>query len=70
VEQDTAGDPLTEQKWTRKTTPALAEALKAQGFSVGPDTVARLLRPQRYPLKANRKRLSEGSDPDRDHPFR
>ena len=70
VEQDTAGDPMTDQKWTRKTTDVLAAQLKAQGFAIGPDTVARLLRQQRYTLKANRKRLSEGSDPDRDSQFR
>jgi hypothetical protein len=70
AEPDTAGDPMTDQKWTRKTTTALAEELQAQGFSVGPDTVARLLRQQRYTLKANRKRLAEGRDPDRDGQFR
>ena len=70
VEQDTAGDPMTEQKWTRKTTTALAGELKAQGFSVSADTVGRLLRQQRYTLKSNRKRVSEGQDPDRDRQFR
>jgi hypothetical protein len=70
VEQDTAGDPMTGEKWARKTTTALAEELKAQGFSVGPDTVARLLRQQGYTLKANRKRISGGSHPDRDRQFR
>jgi hypothetical protein len=70
VEQDTAGDPMTDQKWTRKTTHVLVERLTAQGFPVSAGTVARLLRQQRYTLKANRKRLAEGSDPDRDRPFR
>lgn len=70
VEHDTAGDPLTDQKWTRKTTSALADELRAQGFPVSADTVARLLRRQRYTLKANRQRLAEGSHPDRDRQFR
>jgi hypothetical protein len=70
VEHDTAGDPLTDQKWTRKTTTALAEELQAQGFPVSADTVARLLRRQRYTLKANRKRLAEGHHPERDRQFR
>jgi hypothetical protein len=69
-EHDTAGDPMTDQKWTRKTTTALAEELSAQGFPVSADTVARLLRRRRYTLKGNRKRLSEGSHPDRDRQFR
>jgi hypothetical protein len=70
VEQDTAGDPMTGRKWTRKTTQALADELGAQGFAVSADTVARLLRRQRYTLKANRKRISEGSHPKRDAQFR
>jgi hypothetical protein len=61
---------MTDEKWTRKTTGALARELTAQGFPVGPDTVARLLRQQRYTLQSNRKRRSEGSDPDRDRQFR
>jgi hypothetical protein len=70
VERDTAGDPMTDQKWTRKTTAALAQELTARGFAVSPDTVGRLLRQQRYTLKSNRKRISEGQDPDRDRQFR
>jgi hypothetical protein len=61
---------MTDEKWTRKTTTALADELSAQGFPVSADTVARLLRQQRYTLKANRKRISEGSNPDRDSQFR
>jgi hypothetical protein len=70
VEQDSAGDPMTGRKWTRKTTTALADALSARGFPVSADTVARLLRRQGYTLMANRKRISQGSDPDRDRQFR
>jgi hypothetical protein len=70
AEQDAGGDPMTDRKWTRKTTTALADELSAQGFRVSADTVARLLRRQRYTLKANRKRLAQGSDPDRDRQFR
>src|SRR5262249_26805917 len=53
VEHDTAGDPMADVRWTRKTTGALADELSAQGFKVSADTVARLLRRQRYTLKAN-----------------
>jgi Rhodopirellula transposase DDE domain len=70
VEHDTAGDPMNQQKWTRKTTTALAEELTARGFPISADTVGRLLRQQRYSLKSNRKRISEGQDPDRDRQFR
>lgn len=70
MEQDTAGDPMTDQKWTRKTTTALAQELTARGFPVSADTVGRLLRRLRYTLRSNRKRISEGTDPDRDRQFR
>src|SRR4051812_1574554 len=61
---------MTDRKWTRKTTTALARGLAARGFAVSPDTVSRLLRQQRYTLKSNRKRIWEGQDPDRDRQFR
>jgi hypothetical protein len=70
VEQDTAGDPMTGQKWTRKTTTALAQELTARGFAVSADTVGRLLRRLRYTLRSNRKRISEGNDPGRDRQLR
>jgi hypothetical protein len=70
VEDATAGDPTTGLKWTRKTSRNLSRALKRRGFKVGPDTVRRLLEQQDYVLRANRKRLSQKQDPDRDRQMR
>jgi hypothetical protein len=70
VEDATAGDPITGLKWTRKTSRKLSRALKRRGFKVGPDTVRRLLEQQDYVLRANRKRLNQKQDPDRDRQMR
>lgn len=70
VDDATAGDPITGLKWTRKTAQALSQALKKRGYSVGRDTVRRLLRQLKYALRANRKRLNKKHDPDRDAQMR
>lgn len=66
----TAGDPITGLKWTRKTSRKISRGLKRRGFPVGPDTVRRLLREQKYVLRANRKRLNKKQDPQRDRQMR
>lgn len=70
VEDATAGHPITGLKWTRKTSRKLSQALKRRGYPVGPDTIRRLLRQSRYVLRANRKRLNQKRDPDRDRQMR
>jgi len=70
VEDATAGDPISGLKWTRKTSRKLSRALKRRGYPVGPDTVRRLLHQQHYTLRANRKRLNQKRDPDRDQQMR
>lgn len=57
-------------KWTRKTSRKLSRALKRCGYRAGPDTVRRLLQAQGYVLRANRKRLNQRRDPDRDRQMR
>jgi hypothetical protein len=44
LEHDTAGDPMTGLRWSRRTTSRIAEQLGQLGISVSPHTVARLLR--------------------------
>jgi len=66
----TAGDPIQGLKWTRKTSRKISRELKRQGYPVGADTVRRLLKKQRYVLRANRKRLNKKRDPDRDRQMR
>jgi hypothetical protein len=67
---DTAGDPVSGTKWTRKTTRRLSRALKRRRIPVGRTTVRRLLRKHRYALRVNRKRLTKERNPNRDRQMR
>lgn len=67
---ETAGDPVTGLKWTRRTLRNLARALGRRGFKVGRGTVRRLLGVLQYAQRVNRKRLSRCQDPDRDRQMR
>ena len=66
----TAGDPMTDLKWTHKSTRKLCAVLRRRGLRVGRETVARLLRQRDYSLRTNRKRLAGTHHPDRDRQFR
>jgi len=69
VEPTTRGDPESPLRWTCKSTRNLAEVLRQQGYRMCHESVARLLRAQRYSLQGNRT-LIEGADhPDRDAQF-
>ena len=61
MKHDTAGDPMTGLKWTRKTTAKIAAELHGVGINVGPRTVARLLKQLGYSLRVNHKSLSRVS---------
>ena len=69
LEYDTAGDPVTGLKWSRRTTAKVAAALKDFGIVVSPRSVARLLFQIGYSLRVNRKQLSSVSNPDRNEQF-
>jgi hypothetical protein len=45
---ETAGDPVSGCKWTRKTTGKIARQLKRMGISVSAKTVGRLLKKMDY----------------------
>jgi len=55
VDPETRGDPMSELRLTTKSTVKLADALGAQGHSVSPKTVARLLGDHGYSLRATTK---------------
>ena len=57
LEHDTAGDPITGLKWTRKTPQKIAELLEQSDIPVSANTVARLLHNMNFSLRANRKNL-------------
>ena len=75
MQYETAGDPMTGLKWTRKTTEKIARALACVGIKVCANTVARLLRQLGFSLRVNAKTIESGlcrrSDPaGRDRQFR
>lgn len=70
MERETAGDPISGLKWTRKTTAKIAQQLRRLRIRVSRNTVGRLLRQMKYSLHTNRKRISTSSSGDRDRQFR
>lgn len=58
---ETAGDPMTGLKWTKKTTQKIADELNSIGIHVSPKTVARLLKQMRFSLRVNQKKLESGN---------
>jgi hypothetical protein len=69
VEGETAGDPMSDQKWQRSSLRRLSAKLTDQHHSVSHTTVGRLLVQMNYALKANVKRLAGASHPDRERQF-
>ena len=69
LERETAGDPMSGLKWTRKTTRKIAYELKSLGIVVGRTTVGKLLKKMNYSLKVNQKNIGAGKDPDRNEQF-
>jgi hypothetical protein len=69
MKHETAGDPVTGLKWTRRTTEKIAEELRNLGIDVSAKTVGRLLKRMGFSLRVNHKKLPRGSGPDRDQQF-
>ncbi len=70
VQPETAGDPMSEQKWVRSSLRHLSERLKAMGHPASPPTVGRLLRKLGYSLRVNaKKREASAAHPDRASQF-
>jgi len=70
VAPETAGDPMSLQKWTRSSLRRLSQRLRARGLRVSAPTVGRLLTKHRYALRVNRKTKESGQGhPERDTQF-
>jgi len=69
LDHDTAGDPITGLKWTRKTTEKIAELLQQIDIPVSANTVSRLLYQMDFSLRVNRKQIATNSSPHRDQQF-
>lgn len=71
MEYETAGDPITGLKWTRKTTEKVAKELRSGGINITPKTVGRLLRKLKFSLRVNHKKVTNSnvSPDDRNQQF-
>lgn len=70
LRHDTAGDPCSDLRWTRRTTRNLAACLSdVLGLPVSPRTVARLLRSLGYSLRVNHKCIPSCSPAERNDQF-
>ena len=69
MRHETAGDPITALKWTRKTTRKIGAELRSFGIEVSANTVARLLKQIGYRLRVNHKRINLVSPAERDDQF-
>jgi len=70
IEAETAGDPMSERRWTHQTAARVAECLVQElEIKVSATVVRRLLGELDYSLKSNKKCLSAGNSPDRDTQF-
>jgi transposase len=69
VEPDFRGDPQSALRWTCKSTRALADALRADGFRVSSTKVGQLLKSSGFSLQSNRKTREGADHPDRNAQF-
>src|SRR5207237_5267431 len=69
LEHDTAGDPITGLKWTRKNTQKIAEVLQEIDIPVSANTVARLLYQMDLSLCVNSKQIALPHSPHRAQQF-
>ena len=60
MKYETAGDPVSGCKWTRKTTGKIARELKRMCIVISANTVGRLLKKMDYSLRKNLKSLESG----------
>ena len=71
VAPETAGDPMSKQKWVRSSLRALSARLRHAGHDASAPTVRRLLKKHDYSLRVNAKeKEASAQHPDRDTQFR
>jgi hypothetical protein len=58
MKYETAGDPMTGLKWTRKATRKIADELKGEGIMVSDKWVGCMLKELGYSLQVNRKKIA------------
>jgi hypothetical protein len=69
VAPHTLGDPTRSLQWTSKSLDKLVAALRAKGFTVGVNSVRKMLKQCGYTLQSNRKTRDGKNHPDRNAQF-
>lgn len=69
LSDETAGDPMSQERWVRSSTRKLRDKLRAMGHPVGHSTVHRLLKKLGFALRANQRRRGGAQGPGRDEQF-
>jgi hypothetical protein len=69
MRHDTAGDPITGVKWSRRTTRKIAAELTTLGIAVSKNSVGRLLKQMDFKLRVNRKQIASTKNPERNQQF-
>jgi hypothetical protein len=70
LEDEVAGDPMSEQKWIRSSLRRLEEKLRHEGYHVSDATISRLLKKMGFSLRANKRKQGRSGSPDRDKQFK
>ena len=70
LEETTAGDPMSELRWTNKSAQAMAAEVTRQGHPVSDKTVVRCVQEMGYTMQLNRKTKEATPNPKRDAQFR
>ena len=60
MKYETAGDPMSGLKWTRKTTEKISQELASINIKVSRTTVGKILKKLGFSLKSNVKKISNG----------
>lgn len=63
MQYETAGDPMSDLKWTRKTTAKIVDALVLINIIVSKPTVGKILKNLKFSLKTNVKSIANGGKP-------
>jgi transposase len=70
LENEIAGDPMSEKKWVRISTKRISNRLKEVGYHASSTTVYRVLKDLGFSMKANKKRQIWDNNPARDQQFK
>src|SRR3989344_7478953 len=70
LEDNTAGDPMSELKWTNKSTYTITKEIISNGIKISEDTTGRIIKQLGFSLQANVKSKESGSSEERDSQFK